>query len=159
MNNLKVKPMLPKLPRIKLALVREPRPANYAPRKITGPSDLEAMLDGLKREAQEVFVAVHLNTKNEAIAIHEVTRGTLSASLVHPREVFKAAMLNNAHSIIVAHNHPSGDSTPSREDFEVTEQLIKAGSLLGISVLDHVVLGDTMTSIRETKPMMWPIHD
>jgi DNA repair protein RadC len=92
--------------------------------------------------AEEVLLMISLNTKNRVTGLFEVSRGTLSASLVHPREVFKRAILNNASSIIIAHNHPSGDLKPSREDIELTRKLMDAGRILGISLLDHIIIGD-----------------
>ena len=83
-----------------------------------------------------------LDVKNRVIGIHTVSIGTLNASLVSAREVFKAAILCNAASIILAHNHPSGDLTPSPEDIQVTDVLRKAGKLLDIEVLDHVIVGE-----------------
>ena len=83
-----------------------------------------------------------LDTKNHIIAAHEVTRGSLNASIVHPREVFKAAVMANASSIICFHNHPSGNPNPSREDLAVTDRLVKAGKILDIPVLDHIIIGD-----------------
>jgi len=100
-------------------------------------------------DAEEFMIAT-LNTKNQVIRVVRITRGTLSSSLVHPREVFRPAITDCAACILLIHNHPSGDSTPSREDHEVTERLTKAGELLGIQVLDHLIVGDTVTSIRET---------
>ena len=100
-------------------------------------------------EDREVFAVATLNTKNVITAVQVVTMGTLDASLVHPRETFRLAVHNNASSIIVAHNHPSGDPTPSREDRQVTTRLTDAGKLLGIDVLDHIIVGDTAVSIRE----------
>jgi DNA repair protein RadC len=76
------------------------------------------------------------------IAYHEVSRGTLDATLVHPREVFKAALLSNAASIILTHNHPSGDPTPSPDDHQLTRRLVDAGRLIGVEVLDHIIVGD-----------------
>ena len=76
------------------------------------------------------------------IAYHEVSRGTLDATLVHPREVFKAALLANAAAIVLCHNHPSGESTPSRDDLQLTRRLVEAGTLLGVEVLDHIIVGD-----------------
>lgn len=94
---------------------------------------------------REHFVVAYLNTKNKINAIHTVSVGNLNGSLVHPREVFKAAILSNAASIICCHNHPSGNVLPSGEDIKVTENLIKTGELLNISVLDHVII-DTDSS-------------
>jgi len=91
---------------------------------------------------REHFVALLLDGKNKPIGYNVVSVGTLNASLVHPREVFKAAIIGNAAAIILAHNHPSGDPTPSAEDHVVTKQLVDAGVILGIRVLDHVVIGD-----------------
>jgi DNA repair protein RadC len=96
----------------------------------------------LQDEAAEVFGILCLSTKNRVIAYHEVSRGTLDATLVHPREVFKAALLANAAGIIAGHNHPSGDPTPSPDDIALTQRLVAAGTLLGIPVLDHVIIGD-----------------
>ncbi len=102
-------------------------------------SVLQQYLNGADRKH---FVVLLLDTQNQVIGIHTVTVGTLDASLVHPREVFKPAILANAASVILAHNHPSGDPTPSAEDRAVTRQLVTAGGLLGIQVHDHVVLGE-----------------
>ena len=100
---------------------------------------LQQYLDGADREH---FVVLLLDTQNQVIGIHTVTVGTHDASLVHPREVFKTAILANAASVLLAHNHPSGDPTPSAEDLMVTRQLNEAGITIGIEVLDHVVVGD-----------------
>lgn len=91
---------------------------------------------------QERFVIACLSTKNRIQSVVEISVGTLDASLVHPREVFKPAIIEGASSIILSHNHPSGDPTPSREDRAVTQRLEQAGELLGITVLDHIVSGD-----------------
>jgi DNA repair protein RadC len=90
----------------------------------------------------EEFHVLLLNTQNEILRDLQVTRGTLDASLVHPREVFRPAIVEAAASVILVHNHPSGDPTPSAEDRAVTRQLRSAGELVGIEVLDHVVLGE-----------------
>lgn len=103
------------------------------------------------RDDREVFFVMCLNTKNNVIAVHRCHVGSLNASLVHPREVFKSAILNNAASVIVAHQHPSGDITPSKEDINVTRRLVEAGKLLGIDVLDHLVVNsdNSFTSLKE----------
>ena len=99
---------------------------------------------------QEEFHVVTLDTKNKIVDSHQVTVGTLDASLVHPREVFRLAIKDAASSIILAHNHPSGDPTPSREDIQVTDRLTEVGKTIGIDVLDHIVLGkNSCVSIRE----------
>ena len=90
---------------------------------------------------QEEFHIVTLDTKNQVIKPHQITVGTLDASLVHPREVFRPAIKDAASSILLVHNHPSGDATPSREDIAVTDRLIDVGKTIGIDVLDHIVLG------------------
>ncbi|MCC9603489.1 hypothetical protein LOC67_23315 [Stieleria sp. JC731] len=93
-------------------------------------------------DAREVFVVFMLDTKHKVIGATVVTTGTLDASLVHPREVFQPAILANSSAILIAHNHPSGDPKPSREDLQVTDRITDAGNLLGITVLDHIVVGD-----------------
>ncbi len=96
----------------------------------------------LHEQAEESFYIFTLDTKNKINGIFEVSRGSLSSSIVHPREVFKRALLQNASGIILLHNHPSGDPAPSREDIDITNRLIEAGDLLGIRVLDHLIIGD-----------------
>ncbi len=101
---------------------------------------------------QEQFHIVTLDAKNQVLDSHHITTGTLDASLVHPREVFRAALRDAASSIILAHNHPSGDPTPSREDIAVTDRLSDVGKTIGIDVLDHIVMGrDGAVSIQETR--------
>lgn len=99
----------------------------------------------------EHFIMLSLSTKNEVIGFHTIFVGSLNASIVHPREIFQQALLNNAASIIVAHNHPSGDPTPSQEDIHVTRRLVEAGKILGIELLDHLILGhgDKFVSLKE----------
>jgi DNA repair protein RadC len=112
-------------------------------RKINSPKDCATALTAvLQHEANEVFAILCLTTKHHVIAYHEVSRGTLDSTLVHPREVFKAAILANAAAIVVAHNHPSGDPSPTLDDRDVTRRLAATGELLGIPVLDHIVVGD-----------------
>ena len=100
---------------------------------------------------REEFACVYLSTKYQPLHIEVVSRGTLDAALVHPREIFKGAILAGASAILLTHNHPSGDSTPSLQDYDVTTRLTDAGKIIGITVLDHIVVGDDdTTSIRET---------
>lgn len=96
---------------------------------------------GLHEKASEEFHVLYLNTKHQVIGIEMVSRGTLKASLIHAREVFKGALLANAHALIVAHNHPSGNVDPSSADRAVTEALVKAGKLMDLRILDHVIIG------------------
>ena len=90
---------------------------------------------------REMFIVLAVNTRNKINGIHTVSVGSLDTSIVHPREVFKFAILANASSIIVAHNHPSGDTTPSSDDIELTKRLKQASEILAIDLLDHIVLG------------------
>jgi DNA repair protein RadC len=96
----------------------------------------------LKDLRQEEFHALLLNTQHRVLRTVLVTRGILDASLIHPREVFRPAVVESASGIILVHNHPSGDPSPSREDRRVTSQLSTAGAALGIPVLDHVIIGE-----------------
>ena len=99
---------------------------------------------------RERFLVLHLNTKNQIINEEIISIGTLNSSLVHPRELFKSAIKESANSIILVHNHPSGDPSPSKEDKEVAERIIAAGNILGISVLDHVIVGkETYWSFKD----------
>ena len=93
---------------------------------------------------REQFMILHLDTKNRVIKDEIVSIGVLDGAIVHPREVFKSAIKESAHSVILVHNHPSGDPTPSDEDLEMTNRLFSAGELLGIKVLDHVIVGKEM---------------
>lgn len=119
--------------------------------RIGSPLDVYNLLGpSLREERREHFVALLMDTKNGVIRQRTISIGDLSSSLVHPREVFVEAIRGSAASIIVAHNHPSGDPTPSPEDMAVTRRLKEAGDLLGIDLLDHIVLGDNRwVSLRE----------
>jgi DNA repair protein RadC len=101
----------------------------------------EVVRERLQNLSKESFRVLLLNTKNELIAAPEVSLGSANASIVEPREVFREAISFNATSVILAHNHPSGDPTPSSEDIAITKRLAKAGELLGIAVLDHIIVG------------------
>ncbi|MFY9174326.1 MAG: DNA repair protein RadC [Peptococcia bacterium] len=99
---------------------------------------------------REYFRAINLNTKNQVLAIDTVSVGCLNATLVHPREVFKAPIKRSAAKLILVHNHPSGDTQPSREDQELTKRLYQAGALLGIEIVDHLIIGqNNYLSMRE----------
>lgn len=100
--------------------------------------------------SQEHFVCLYLNTKNQVLHKQTIFIGSLNASIVHPREVFKEAFRRSAASIICIHNHPSGDPTPSREDIEVTKRLAESGKIIGIEVLDHLIIGENkFVSLKE----------
>ena len=108
------------------------------------------MMPRLRYCDREHFYAILLNTKNHVIASPLISIGTLSESLVHPRELFKEAINHSSSSIILVHNHPSGDPSPSREDIMMTRRIIEGGRLLDIQILDHVIIGDnTYISLRE----------
>jgi len=104
----------------------------------------------LNSNDKEHFMILHLDSKNRIIKDEVISIGTLNASIIHPREIFKSAIKESANSIILVHNHPSGDSEPSAEDEQVTEKLFEAGELLSIKVLDHVIIGkDNYHSFKE----------
>ncbi len=107
------------------------------------PQDVaDFLMPRLRYAAKEQFVVILLNNKNKVIGTEVVSEGSLSSSVVHPREVFAPAILHHAAAIMVAHNHPSGDPKPSIEDEEVTRQLLRSGKVLGIPMIDHVIIGD-----------------
>ncbi len=124
---------------------------------VRGPADVHAHFHSRLRHAtQEHFFTVLLDGRHRVIRHALVSQGTLTASLVHPREVFRPALREPAAAVILVHNHPSGDPTPSREDREITERLVRAGELLGVPVLDHVVVAERgYSSLREELPE-WP---
>lgn len=143
-----------KIPEIRLAILREPS-AEPAP-AIRTPFDLEPYLEPMKHLSEEHFVALHLDARNQVLGYHVVSHGTLSASLVHPREIFKAALLNNAYCIIVAHNHPAGSTEASPDDIQTTKQIVAAGKLMGVPVIDHLIVSyRSLSSIRENHPNLF----
>ena len=118
---------------------------------IRGPKDVYDRFRSLfDCHVRERFVVLWLNTKNRVMGFEVVSEGTLNSSLVHPREVFRGAIVATCASIVVVHNHPSGNTEPSKEDIEITKQLVEAGKVLGIPVLDHVIHAEnTYTSLAE----------
>lgn len=132
------------VPVLGIKLVRLDSVANRDPEgRIRSPRSISQLLAPLYRGAdREMLSAVLLTTKNTVIGVSVVSVGDLSSSIVHPREVLKPAILANAASIIIAHNHPSGDTIPSSEDIAVTKRLAEACENMGIELLDHVILGD-----------------
>ncbi len=116
---------------------------------VTGPRDAAKLAGALLAGADvERVLALHVNTKHRLIGVHVVSVGTLDASLVHPRDVFKAACLSNAAALVIAHNHPSGDPTPSGEDRALSDRLRLAGELLGVDLLDFVIVTDPAEGFR-----------
>ena len=141
------------LPVYRVALVRETDQPMSERVVIRQPQDAARLFyEMLHDKDREHFVILMLDTKNRVIGVNTVSIGILDSALVSPREVFKAAMLCNAASIIVCHNHPSGDPTPSPEDKRVTERLSEAGKILAIELLDHLVIGEA-GSFRSIKEM------
>jgi DNA repair protein RadC len=110
--------------------------------RFTTPAQVFETFRFLMKETKENFTTLHLDGKNRIVCMDVVSIGSLNQSIVHPREVFKSACLSNAAAIILVHQHPSGDATPSREDIAITKRLKEAGEIMGISVLDHVIVGD-----------------
>ncbi len=121
-------------------LATTPREENSS---ITTPRQAaDLFMEELRYKKKEYFKILLLNTKNHVISREEISVGSLSASIVHPREIFTLPLRKSAASIILFHNHPSGDPAPSQEDLEVTRRLVDAGNILGIAVRDHIIIGD-----------------
>ncbi len=136
------RPTTYRIPVYQIQLVRDGH-ADADRRQTTAPADAAKILrDWLGDPDREMFVCMLLDHRNRPVGLHTVHVGTLSASLVRVADVFKAGILANASAMIVAHNHPSGDPSPSRDDISVTQKLVDAGKLLEIKILDHVILGE-----------------
>lgn len=132
----------------------------YAPRhlKITNPEQVYQLLRYQATREQEHFFVLTLNGANETINIHTVSVGLVNRTVVHPREVFRRALVDNACSVILAHNHPSGNLQPSCEDLEVTKRLMEAGIILGIPVLDHLIVSvQGYLSLQQEGAMVSPV--
>lgn len=118
--------------------------------QINSPGDAAAFMSYLKDFVEEHFIVLCLNNKNAVLTWREVSVGTISEFLVHPREVFRAAVEHSAAAVIVGHNHPSGDPKPSMEDIDTTKRLVEAGTILGIKLLDHIIIAhDEYVSMKE----------
>jgi DNA repair protein RadC len=121
---------------------------------IVNPKDVWLLMKDEVQKKKEYFIVFYLNTRNQIIQKEIISIGSLSTSIAHPREVFEPAVRHHAGQIILSHNHPSGDSTPSQEDIATTKRLVQAGEILGIEVLDHVVATkEGFVSMRERKMM------
>lgn len=131
---------------IKAALELGSRLATTPPERggsITSPRQAaDLFMEELRYKKKEYFKILLLNTKNHVISKEEISVGSLSASIVHPREIFNIPMRKSAASVVLVHNHPSGDPSPSQEDLAVTRRLVDAGNILGVSVRDHIIIGD-----------------
>ena len=139
--------------RINIVSIKMVREASvlYDIRKIDSPKDgAELGKRFLQDLDREQLIVCCLDTKNQPTAINVVSVGSLNTSIVHPREVFKAAILSNSASIILFHNHPSGDPEPSKEDISITERIKESGIILGIKLIDHIIIGnDSYCSLKE----------
>ncbi len=137
------------IPAVRVALVQE-RTIASAFHVVRSPEDAAAVLrEVIGDYDRETFAVLLLDTKNRVVAVHIASIGLLDSAPVHPREIFKAAILANARAVILGHNHPSGDPQPSAQDMRVTHLLAEAGRLLEIRVLDHIIIGDgTHVSLR-----------
>jgi len=139
------------------ALVQLPLVRQVVGTKVRTPAEVYRVCEDIAHLAQESFHVLALDAKNRLIGRCMATLGIADASLVHPREVFRGAIMKNASAIVLVHNHPSGDPTPSAEDVRITRQLVEAGKIVDIKVLDHVILGPekegdarkTLLSLRE----------
>ena len=139
-----------RLPRYRVTLVREGSVSNNN-NHIRTPEDVVNILSADYDVAVvEMAQMLALDTKNKIIGIFVISTGSLNASIIHPRDIFQRAILSNAASVILAHNHPSGDPTPSSEDIELTNKLVQVGKMMDLPILDHVVIGDgKFVSLKE----------
>lgn len=138
---------------LNLKVVKETSGRYDVQKKIQSPNDIFNIAQNVIRGneyAEENLWLITLDIKNSITGIFTVSTGSLNSSIVHPREIFKRAVLQNAASIIICHNHPSGDPAPSQEDIDTTKRIYDAGKILGIELLDHVIIGDNKyTSLKE----------
>ena len=125
---------------VRIQLIRDDE--NVQAPKIKKPEDVYELVRHSKDSDREQFLTICLDTRNNVLSIEITSIGTLTANLVHPREVFKTAVLQNAAGIIIAHNHPSGDATPSEDDIKITKNLFEASKIMDIQLLDHLVVGN-----------------
>jgi DNA repair protein RadC len=125
----------------------------YSDKKITSPQDVaDIFIPLLRDEIKEHFIVVCLNSANKIIRYETISVGNLNSSVVHPREIFKAAIENNSASIILVHNHPSGNPEPSNEDISITKKVVESGKIMDIPVFDHIIIaGSGFTSFVEKR--------
>ena len=139
-----------RLPRYRVTLVREGSVSNNN-NHIRTPEDVVNILSAdYDAAVVEMAQMLALDTKNKILGIFVISTGSLNASIIHPRDIFQRAILSNAASVILVHNHPSGDPTPSSEDIELTNKLVQVGKMMDLPILDHVVIGDgKFVSLKE----------
>jgi DNA repair protein RadC len=128
--------------RVKVALLRDPSYDVKSSPTINGSTTAAYIARSLADDVQENFLVLLLNSRNKVLGVYEAARGSVAGVEVHPQDVFRAALVAGARAIIVIHNHPSGEADPSDDDHALTKRLQKAGEVLGVSVLDHIILGD-----------------
>lgn len=137
----------------KLKMVKEKSGVYEVSNTISNPQNaynIMTKIVKIQEECEEVLYVITLNVKNNVTGLFEVSRGSLNSSIVHPREVLKRAILNNAASIVLCHNHPSGNPEPSREDIAITSRVKECGNIIGIDLLDHIIIGDeNYVSLKE----------
>lgn len=129
----------------KLKMVKEKSGVYEVSNTISNPQNaynIMTKIVKIQEECEEVLYVITLNVKNNVTGLFEVSRGSLNSSIVHPREVLKRAILNNAAAIVLCHNHPSGNPEPSREDIAITSRVKECGNIIGIDLLDHIIIGD-----------------
>ena len=133
--------------------VKYPALTDMPKKKISSPRDFfELFLPVFKEEPVEIFIVAWLSSANRIIGFEKVSVGNINSSIVDPRSVFRSAIVSNSASIIVAHNHPSGNNEPSAEDISITKKLVESGKLLGVHVFDHIIFADgTYTSFVERR--------
>lgn len=145
MSNIKI------LPRYETVLIKDSDVEYDTSNKITSPSVVFELAKkiSLDKKSEEELWLICLDIKGNPIGLHMVSRGTHDTAIVSPREIFQKALLNNAHSIICMHNHPSGNVAPSTPDMDMTTRIVEAGEVLGIKLLDHIIIGETYYSLKE----------
>jgi len=134
--------------RFRSEVIRENAPA-WVSKRFTSPQQIYEMFADLRQEAKEHFIALHLDGKNRISCFDRVSVGSLNQSIVVPRELFKTACISSAAALILIHNHPTGDTTPSSEDLNITRRIKEAGELMGIKLLDHIIIGESYMSFVE----------
>lgn len=137
----------------KLKMVKEKSGVYEVSNTISNPQNaynIMTKIVKIQEECEEVLYVITLNVKNNVTGLFEVSRGSLNSSIVHPREILKRAILNNAAAIVLCHNHPSGNPEPSREDIAITSRVKECGNIIGIDLLDHIIIGDeNYVSLKE----------